>query len=112
MLQDEHMTDTAEAPVRDQTGRVTVLAVLTGIAIAWIDTRPGWDDTGVTVGLVFLFSALWGALAPKRPWLTALAVGVWIPLANIIVAGNFESSVALIVAFAGAYAGAGVRRML
>jgi hypothetical protein len=67
MPQDEQMTDTAEPPVRDRTGLVTVLAVLTGIAIAWIDTRPGWDDTGVTVGLVFLFSALWGALAPKRP---------------------------------------------
>jgi hypothetical protein len=113
MPPDEHMKDTAEPPVRNRTGLVfATLAVLTGIAIAWIDTRPGWDDTGVSVGLVFLSSALWGVLAPKRPWLTALAVGMWIPLANVVMSGNFGSVVALAIAFVGAYAGAGVRRVL
>jgi uncharacterized membrane protein len=111
MLQNEHITDTTELPVRDQTGLVIVFAAITGIALAWIDTRPGWDDTGVTVGLVFLFSALLGALMPRRPWLAALAVGVWIPLANIIFYGNFGSAVALVIAFLGAFAGAGVRKI-
>lgn len=25
-----------------------VLVLGAGVAVAWVDTRPGWDDTGIT----------------------------------------------------------------
>jgi hypothetical protein len=41
----------------------------------------------------------------QRPWLLALAVGMWIPLRGIIVTHNYGSILALIIAFVGAYGG-------
>jgi hypothetical protein len=89
------------------------LAFVAGGFITYVDTRPGWDDTGVTAGAIFLVCAVRGALGPKRPWLWALAVGLWIPVLGIAqVDRNYAALLALLVAFAGAYAGRGVRRML
>ncbi len=85
---------------------VLALAVIAGMMICWIDTRPTWDDTGITVGLILITSAILGSIAPKRAWLTAIAVGLWLPLWNIVFNGTYVSSVALLFAFAGAYAGA------
>jgi hypothetical protein len=81
-----------------------------GIAIAWIDSRPNWDDTGVTAGALVLTSAMLGALAPRRPWLWALGVGLWIPLYGILHARNYGTLLVLAFTFAGAYIGAGLRR--
>jgi hypothetical protein len=83
-----------------------------GILIAWVDSRPAWDDTGVTAGMVFLTAALFGALRPVRPWTWALAVGVWIPLFGIVLHRNAGSLLALAPALLGAYAGALARRAL
>lgn len=85
------------------------VAVTAGLAIGWIDSRPHWDDTGVTAGLVLIVSALFGIAKPERPWLWALAVGIGVPLWNILLHGNFSSCIALAFAFAGAYAGAYAR---
>lgn len=52
---------------------VGALAVVAGCLIAWIDTRPGWDDTGVTVGLIVLVASTC-AVAGLRWWHTALLV--------------------------------------
>jgi hypothetical protein len=92
-----------------------VAAAAAGIAIAYIDSRPGWDDTGITAfGL--LGAALVIALAsPRRPWLTALAVGIWIPAHAWARSGDPKSLVMLVVVgfpLAGAYAGAAVRRAM
>lgn len=91
---------------------VLPIAVSLGVAIAYVDSRPNWDDTGITAMVLFVASAMCGALWPGRPWLCALAVSVWIPLFGIAASGNFGSLIVLVFAFAGAYAGMGCRKVL
>jgi hypothetical protein len=88
-----------------------VVALGLGLAIAWVDSRPNWDDTGVTAAAILLACGVLGAIAPKQPWLWALAVGLWIPLIAIARSQNYGSLLALVVAFAGAYAGMALRRV-
>ena len=86
------------------------LALILGLSIAYVDSSPGWDDTGVSAAAVLGASGLFGVLYPARPWLWALAVGVWIPASGIVREFNYASLLALVFSFAGAYAGAVVRR--
>jgi len=86
------------------------VALVLGGLLAYVDSSPGWDDTGVMAGAIFLASGLLGFLGPQRPWLWALALGLWIPLLGIVREQNYGSLVALVLAFAGAYAGMAVRR--
>lgn len=87
-------------------------AIALGLLIAWVDSRPAWDDTGVTAGMVFLTAALFGALRPVHPWTWALSVGVWIPILGIVLHQNSASLLALAPAVVGAYAGALARRAI
>ena len=89
-----------------------VLAVLSGLAITWLDNRQGWDDTGITAGLILLTSGGFAALRPARPWLWAVAVGGWIPLLGIASSENYGSLLALALSFLGAYSGALVVRTI
>ena len=91
---------------------MAILAAAAGLLIAWVDSRPTWDDAGITAGMIFLTAALFGALRPSRALVWALAVGAWVPLIGIIGHRNFGSLLALAVAFSGAYAGALARRAL
>jgi hypothetical protein len=84
---------------------------LLGLFFAWIDSRPTWDDTGVLVGMIVLAAAILGAIGPRRPWLWALGVGVWIPLHNLAANHSAASLPALAFALAGAYAGAAVGKL-
>jgi hypothetical protein len=86
------------------------IAVGVGALIAYVDSRPTWDDAGVTAGAIFLACGALGAAAPSRAWVWALAVGAWIPAAAIARHHDFRMMVVLGIAFAGAYAGAGVRK--
>lgn len=88
------------------------LAIGLGLGIAWVDSRPTWDDTGITAGAIFIVTALLGLVQPTRAWIWALTVGIWIPILGITLHQNYGSILALIVAFVGAYAGALVRRTL
>jgi hypothetical protein len=52
---------------------LVLVAVVLGLAIAWVDTRPGWDDTGITAfalagaaGLVTLLGLKWWLAAALR----------------------------------------------
>lgn len=85
------------------------LSLIAGLLIAWNDSRPNWDDTGITAGLIVLISALFGYLYPKWPWIWALSVGLWIPLHAIILKGDFKMLIVALFGFAGAYLGAAVR---
>ena len=85
-------------------------ALALGFAVARVDSSPGWDDTGVSAAAVLGVSGLFGVLYPARPWLWALAVGAWIPAFGIVRELNYASLLALVFSFAGAYAGALVRR--
>lgn len=89
-----------------------LLALAAGGILAWVDARPGFDDTGIMAGLVLLTAALFGALAPRQPWRWALAVGLWIPVAAIVRDGNSGAVLALVIAFVGAYGGAMIGRAL
>ena len=84
-------------------------ALVLGLLIALVDASPGWDDTGVSAAAVFTSCGILGVVHPRRAWQWALAVGSWIPALGIALHQNYESGAALVVAFAGAYAGKPVR---
>jgi hypothetical protein len=86
-----------------------VVAVIAGLFFAYIDSRPGWDDTGILAGAILLACGLLAVLGFQRPWLLALVVGGWIPLRGILTNQNFGSILALLIAFAGAYLGWALR---
>jgi hypothetical protein len=75
------------------------------VAIAYLDSRPGYDDTGVTAVALIALAAVAAAIAGTRPWLWAILVGVWTPVLEIPAGGSTGSLLAL--AFAGAGAGVG-----
>ena len=81
------------------------LAAAGGLAIAYMDSRPGYDDTGVTAVLLTSVAAVTAAIAGTRPWLSALLVGAWTPLIEILGGGSTGSLLAL--AFAGLGAAVG-----
>jgi hypothetical protein len=92
------------------------LAILTGLFIAFVDSRPNWDDTGITAGVMLLSSGLLTLLGYRRPWLIALAIGLWTPLYETYVSRNFQLPgvilfpvLVLLIPTIGAYAGWAVR---
>jgi hypothetical protein len=89
---------------------VLTLATMAGLTIAWIDARPNWDDTGISVLMILCTATLFSYFSPQRPWLTALAVCIWIPIWGIISSQNFGSMIAVIPGFIGAYFGYFVKR--
>jgi hypothetical protein len=90
-----------------------VVAIACGIAIAYVDSRPTWDDTGVTAAAMMLVAGILGLLGPRRPWLWALLVGIGIPAYAIARApsiGSLAMLLVLLFPLVGAYAGMAVRR--
>lgn len=81
---------------------VLVVALVVGSAIGYMDSRPTWDDTGITVGSVFLAAAILAAARPRAGWLVGLAVGVPVLAFNAVLHHNFGSAVAIAIALAGA----------
>jgi hypothetical protein len=82
-----------------------MLAITIGLVIAWVDSRPHWDDTGVSAFMILCSATLCGYLSSQKPWLIALAIGIWIPLFGVIASDNFGTLLALVPAFIGAYIG-------
>jgi hypothetical protein len=110
------MSDQRSAAVandsRRMSGReliVAALAVTLGAGIAWVDTRPTWDDTGVTAGALLLTAGL-AAGAGLRWWAAALLVAVPILVAEMSTAG-WGISITLAFTAAGSLLGATLRRM-
>jgi hypothetical protein len=85
-------------------------ALLIGLSIAYVDSRPAWDDSGITAFALLAAGGLIGLLVRRRPWLYALVLGVWIPLWGAIVKGNFGLALVLPIPFAGVYLGWWLRR--
>jgi hypothetical protein len=81
------------------------IAAVVGLAIAYVDSRPTWNDTGVTAGALLVAAFLISAAAGRWPWLWALLVGGWIPLAAITAGRDPSAALALAFAIIGAYAG-------
>ena len=86
-----------------------VLSIAAGILIAWNDSRPKWDDTGITASLIVLTAALFGYLYSSRPWVWALAVGMWIPVHAIVANGDFKMTLVALFGLVGSYLGAAVK---
>jgi len=79
---------------------------MAGLAIAWMDTGPNWDDTGVTAGAL-LFTAALGSIAGIKPWLSAALVVL--PLLVVELSAGIGILIAILFPVAGAYAGMFVR---
>ncbi len=105
------------------------LAIAFGVAIAAVDNLAlaGEVSPVVVVGMLLVATAIVGILSPRRAWLPALAVWVWVPLAHLVkhVLGlpdtlhpNTYASItmlgafSLIVALIGMACGGLVRRLL
>jgi len=91
----------------------TWLTILTstsiGIALAYVESRPTWDDMGVLVAGIVFSAAAMGWVGSGFPWLIALAVGAWIPLHDVVVHGGhrlWRSSLPLSVPTPGPSCGA------
>ena len=82
-----------------------IVAVGFGLAVAWMDSRPGFDATGITAGSLLITGAVAAFIARRRPWLWALAAGMWVPLFEIRDASMIEPFAALPFAGIGAAAG-------
>jgi hypothetical protein len=92
------------------------LAIIMGLFIAYVDSRPTWDDTGITVVTMLLSSGLLTLLGYRRPWLIALAIGLWTPLYETYASHNFSLPgvilfplIVLLICLVGAYSGWAVR---
>ena len=86
-----------------------VFAIVAGSVIAWVDTRPSWDDTGVTAGALLGVAGL-VALAGLRWWIAAGLVVCPLLLAEIRSAG-WGLVVAPAFAAVGGIGGALLRRI-
>lgn len=99
------------------------VAIVTGLLIAYVDSRPTWDDTGITVMTMMFSSGLLTLLGYRRPWLIALAIGLWTPLYETYLSHDLRlpgvlllPAFVLLITFVGAYAGwaarMGIRKTL
>jgi hypothetical protein len=90
-----------------------IIAFAFGLLIGWVDTRPTWDDAGITAAAIIIVTAPLGAIMPSRAWVWALTVGGCVLLLNTVLAGvNNRVMLALLISFIGAYAGVLIRRII
>jgi hypothetical protein len=89
---------------------MVAVAIALGLTIAYIDSRPNWDDAGITAGMLLLASFIVGAIDPPHAWIYALATGIWIPLHGLLQGRSPSIVLVLAFPFAGAYAGVLIRQ--
>jgi len=89
---------------------LAVIALGAGVAIALVDSSPGWDSTGITAVTLVGVAAVVAWIAGDRPWLWALLIGLPTPILEITQSGTTGSILALGFASAGAAAGWAIRR--
>jgi hypothetical protein len=90
---------------------LAVIALAAGVVIAWIDSRPTWDDTGITAASLLGAAAVVTALSGRRPLVWAFLVGVWTPLLEIPGSGDPAPLLALGFAVVGSLIGYGLARL-
>lgn len=88
------------AIVRFREALLVPLACGAGLAIGYLNSRPGWDATGITAGLLILAAGVITALAGRRPWLWPILVGIWTPLLEMGGGGAAAASSLAALAFA------------
>ena len=82
-----------------------LLSLGVGCLIGYAHSRPTWDDTGLTVGSIFLTSLLIAAWRSRTAWLTSLHIGTPVLGFNVIAHGNLASSIAIVIALVGSAVG-------
>ncbi len=107
------------------TALLSILALAGGIFIGYADSHS--DDEFITLGILAGFSFLLGVLGPRRAWLWAVLIGIWVPLLDSVLpilgfaptrpGESFSlltalavTALVMTVCFAGAYAGAFISR--
>ena len=85
------------------------LALAAGGLIAWVDTRPRWDDTGITAGALLVVAGL-AALAGLHWWIAAVLVACPLLLAEARSVG-WGLVLAPVIAVVGAVGGGLLRRV-
>jgi len=89
---------------------VVAVAVVLGVAIGFVDSRPTWDDTGVTAGAILVSAFALAFVRPGMAWLIGLALGVPVVLFNLAMHGGVGSALAVVFGLGGAAAGNACRR--
>ena len=89
-----------------------VIGLLLGAGIGYVDSRPTWDDTGITVGAVVLCAFVAAAISPRWAWLLGLAVGLPVLAFNVVLRGNYASAAAVGVGVVGAGIGYAAGKLL
>ena len=105
------MKTTSAAKSENRMRWAFAIALTMGLLIAWVDTRPHWNDTGISASVLLLTGISCAFLASKKPWSIALILGIWLPIFNIVIAHNYGAIIALGLAFAGAYIGYSISKM-
>ncbi|MEA2675442.1 MAG: hypothetical protein QOI92_2634 [Chloroflexota bacterium] len=86
-----------------------VVAVVAGIAIAYVDSRPGWDSTGITAGLLAVAALIAvlieGSGRAVRVAAIAVLVGIWIPIFEVAAPGTSGTLLAFVFSAVGAFVG-------
>lgn len=85
-------------------------SLLLGLALGWMDSRPGFDATGVTVAALLAGGIAISAWSPRHAWRWALALGGFVPLFELSRGGSAASLAAVGFAGAGALVGATLGR--
>jgi hypothetical protein len=86
-----------------------LVSVVGGIGIAFLDSRPGYDDTGITAGLLAIAAliavVIEGSGRVVRVVAIAVLVGIWIPIFEIAAPGTYGSLLAFVFSTVGAFIG-------
>jgi hypothetical protein len=75
--------------------RTIGIGLLVGLGIGYVDSRPTWDDAGITAGVLFLAAAVLAAARPRLFWLNGLAVGLPVFAINALLHSNYSSAIAV-----------------
>jgi len=87
-------------------------ALVVGLLIAYVDSLPKWDDTGITVFALVFCGGILGLIVKRRPWLYGLAIGLWLPFRAIVLTHDFRFVVVLAFPLVGVYAGWGLQKLI
>jgi len=86
-----------------------VVAVVAGLGIAVLDSRPGFDDTGVTAAALAITALvavlIEGSGRVLRVAALAVLVAIWIPLFEIAAPGTYGPLLAFVFSGVGAFIG-------
>src|SRR5262245_38790602 len=98
----------ADADSRRFTMGILAASLGLGLAIGYVDSRPTWDDAGITAGALLLVAGGFSLMRPRQWWMVALLVGLPTPLFGYAMHGTFGASLALVVTAVAAGAGAAI----